>query len=618
MAKISDVVVVGAGHAGCEAALACARMGLETYLITTNLNEVAKPPCNPAVGGPGKTQLVREVDALGGEIAKNTDRAMINVRRLNTSKGPAMQVLRAQIDRNTYKQKMKKILENQDNLSLLEGLVVKLIWKNEKVTGVRTREGVSINTHTVVLTTGTFLDGKVYIGELCYPAGRAGEPPAKGLSKSLGEMGFELGRLNTCTTPRINKNTINVEELTRQDTNDEPLAFSYTSEKKVLSKDYPVWITYTTPETHRIIRKNLDRNPRHNGTLKGTAPRYCPSLETKVLKFPDRDRHKVFVEPEGTETEEMYLQGIYTSAPPDVQDLMVNSIPGLQNATIERYGYDIEYDFLHPIQLEKTLESKLIEGLYCAGQINGTTGYEEAAAQGIVAGINASLKIRGKGPIILTRDQAFIGVLIDDLVTKGVDEPYRMLTSRSEFRLILRANNADLRLTDIGHSIGLISDGSYKKFCRKRELIEKESHRLKNTSLNEISSVKAFMKRNNISNLDGGEKLLSLLKRPELSYQDLMALDLEKNGLPDEVKEEIEIQAKYEGYIKRQFEQVERFKRMEKKRIPKDLDYSEIDSLSCEGQERLEKIQPKTLGQASRIPGISRADISVLMIYLNK
>ncbi len=609
---------MGAGHAGCEAALAGARMGMKTCLVTTNLNEVAKPPCNPAVGGPGKTQLVKEVDALGGEIGRNTDRAMINIRRLNTSKGPAMQVVRAQIDRNVYKQKMKKELENQENLYLLEGLIEKLTWENGKVTGAKTREGVFIKATAVILTTGTFLDGKVYIGQLCYPAGRAGEPPAKGLSENLKEMGFRLGRLNTCTTPRINRNSLDTSKLIRQDTDDVPLAFSYTSKRRILSKDFPVWITHTVPETHRIISQNLDRNPRHNGTLQGAAPRYCPSLETKVLKFPDRDRHKVFVEPEGKETEEMYLQGIYTSAPPDVQDEMVHSIPGLEKAIIERYGYDIEYDFVDPTQLKGSLESKLVKNLFCAGQINGTTGYEEAAAQGIMAGINASLKVKEEDPVVLGRDKAFIGVLIDDLVTKGIDEPYRMLTSRSEFRLICRANNADLRLTDLGYSMGLIKKKRYQKFRRKKKLIQKQSQRLKDTSLNEVGNPKEFMDTYNVSNLDGGEKLLDLLKRPEISLPELLDFENKSNGLPDEVICEIEIRAKYQGYIKRELQQVERFKRMEDKKIPEGLDYSEIDNLSNEGQERLANVKPETLGQASRIPGISRADISVLMIYLNK
>lgn len=609
---------MGAGHAGCEAALACARMGVKTFLVTTNLNEVAKPPCNPAVGGPGKTQLVKEVDALGGEIARNTDRAMINIRLLNTSKGPAMQVERAQIDRNLYKQSMKSVLENQENLKLLEGLVEELTWDNQRVTGVKTREGVFIKATAVILTTGTFLNGKVYIGELCYPAGRAGEPPAKGLSKNLKEMGLKLGRLNTCTTPRINRNSLDTSKLTRQDTDHMPLAFSYTSKKRVLGKDYPVWITHTTPHTHHIIRENLDRNPRHNGTLQGAAPRYCPSVETKVLKFPDRDSHKVFVEPEGRQTEEMYLQGIYTSAPPDVQDQMVRSLPGLEKATIERYGYDIEYDFVDPTQLKGSLESKPVKNLFFAGQINGTTGYEEAAAQGIMAGINAALKVKEEDPVTLTRDQAFIGVLIDDLVTKGVDEPYRMLTSRSEFRLICRANNADLRLTDLGHSVGLIPNKRYQKFCGKKKLIQQEFHRLKDTALNEVGDPEEFMDTYNLSNLDGGEKLLDLLKRPEITFRQVLDFEHRRNGLPDEVIREIEIRAKYQGYIKRQLEQVERFKRMEDKRIPEDLDYSQIDSLSKEGQERLTNVKPKTLGQASRIPGISRADITVLMIYLNK
>jgi len=606
----SDVLVIGAGHAGCEAALAAARMGFPTTLVTINLGEIARTPCNPAIGGPGKTQLVREVDGLGGEMGRNTDKAMINVRRLNTSKGPAMQVIRAQVDRDLYKLEMKRVLESEKNLRLVEGLVEELTWSGNKITGAIIREGIQFKARAVIVTTGTFLDGKVYIGDRVYPAGRSGEPPAIGLSESLRKLGLRLGRLNTGTTPRLNRYSIDIEVLKRQDTAAEPLAFSYASEPRVLPKDFPVYITRTTEETHRIIRENLDRNPGKNGTLGGVGPRYCPSIETKVIRFPDRSSHKIFLEPEGQLTEEIYMQGFNTSSPPDVQEAMVHSIPGLEGAQIERYGYDIDYDFVPPTQLRPSLETKAIAGLFLAGQINGTTGYEEAVAQGIIAGINAARYLQGKEPIFLQRSEAFIGVLIDDLVTKGTEEPYRMLPSRAEYRLLLREGNADLRLMEIGHELGLIPDEQYERMRERQRLIEEELERLKRTWVR-LDGKLPFLKAE-----EGSQSLHQLLKRPDFSYKKLAAVDPERPRLPEDVIEEVEIEVKYEGYIKRQLAQVERLKRLENKRIPEDLDYAKVKNLSSEGREKLSKIRPLTLGQAARIPGISQADLAILMVYL--
>jgi len=604
----SDILVIGAGHAGCEAALAAARMGFATALVTINLSEVARAPCNPAIGGPGKSQLVREVDALGGEMAKNTDRTMINVRRLNTGKGPAMRAIRAQIDKDLYKLEMKRALERERNLQLVEGLVEELTHSGNKITGAIAREGIHFKARAVVLTTGTFLNGKVYIGERVYPAGRSGEPPALGLSESLRKLGFQLGRLNTGTTPRLNKHTINTAVLERQDTADEPLAFSYASEPRALPKDFPVYITRTTEETHRIIRENLHRNPGKNGTLGGVGPRYCPSIETKVLRFPDRPSHKVFLEPEGRFTEEVYMQGFNTSSPPEVQEAMVRSLPGLEGAKIERYGYDIDYDFVFPTQLKPSLETKAIEGLFLAGQINGTTGYEEAAAQGLLAGINAARYLQGKEPVILGRAEAFIGVLVDDLVTKGTDEPYRMLTSRAEYRLLLREGNADLRLMALGHELGLIPEEQYERMLERKRLISEELARLRRTWV-KLDGKLPFVK-------EDSQNLYQLLKRPELSYKELAAVDPARPPLPEDVLEEVEIEAKYEGYIARQLAQVERLKRLEDKKIPEDLDYAEVKGLSSEGREKLAKVRPRTLGQAARIPGVPQADLSLLMVYL--
>jgi len=615
MEKNSEVIVVGAGHAGCEAALISARSGKETTLLTIDLDKMARLSCNPAIGGPGKSQLVREIDALGGEMAKNTDRAVLHMRRLNTSKGQAMQIMRAQVDRDKYRQEMKRVLETEENLQLNEGMVQELIVESGEIKGVMTREGVSYYARAVVLTTGTFLSGRVYLGEASYPAGRTGEPPAEKLSDSLEDHGLAVERMNTDTTPRVNGDTIDFSRLESQTTTDEPFAFSYISKKQVLDDDFPVYLTRTNEQTHEIIRDNIDRNPRYNGTVVSAHPRYCPSLESKIIDFPDRKHHKVFLEPEGEASKEYYLQGIYTSSPPDVQEDIVGSMEGLENAHIERYGYGIEYDFVPPTQLKNSLETLQIDGLYTAGQINGTTGYEEAAGQGIVAGINAAR--RGEEQVILDRSQGFIGVMIDDLVTKGVDEPYRMLPSRAEYRIILRENNADLRLTELARELGTISQERYERYKNRKKRINEELERLQSTRVTPGKEVNDILKEHDTSPLeDQGASLYELLKRPELSWETILELGRLKNGTAPEIQKEVEIRAKYEGYIKKQEKRIKQFREMEEKELPNSLDYDELDGLSTEGREKLKEVEPRTLGQAERIPGVTRSDITILTVWL--
>jgi len=613
--KHYDVVVIGAGHAGCEAALAASRLGCATALVTLNLSEIGKMPCNPAIGGPGKSQLVREIDALGGEMARVTDEATIHIRLLNTSKGRAMRVRRAQADRLAYKQVWKRILENAENLELIEGLVDEIMISDGRVAGVRLREGLRLVARAVVVATGTFLNGRVLIGDVVYPAGRAGEPPSIGLAESLRRIGLGMGRMKTGTTPRVNRNSIDYSTLERQDSSAEPLCFSFWNEPRPIEDPLAVYVTHTNEETHRIIRENLHRSANYNGLIEGIGPRHCPSLESKIVRFPDRKSHKVFLEPEGRETAEVYLQGIYTAFSPELQESIVHSIEGLEEAQIERYGYDIEYDYVDPIQLAPTLEVDGIKGLFLAGQINGTTGYEEAAGQGLLAGINAARKVLGKESLVIPRERAFIGVMIDDLVTKGITEPYRMLPSRAEYRISLREGNADLRLTRIGYEIGLIDGERYEAVEEKRRRIERLLKELKSTRIGPSDPInRRLMERGSSPLADNGASLFELLRRPEIRLDDLLSED----GIPDDVRAEVEIEGKYAGYLAQHRSQIERQRRMEEIPIPPDLDYGSITNLSIEARELLSRVRPATFGQATRVPGISQADLSILAIILRR
>ncbi len=610
-----DLVVIGAGHAGNEAALAAARLGVATALITINLDEIGKMPCNPAIGGPGKSQIVREIDALGGGMGLITDAAMINIRLLNTSKGPAMQVRRAQCDRYVYKTEWKKLLETTDGLDIIEGMVEEIIVSDHRVVGVRLREGKTLSTRAVVVAAGTFLNGRVLIGRTSYPAGRSGEPPAIGLAGSLQKLGLRMARLNTGTTPRVNKESIDYAGLLRQDTSDVPLGFSFWTQPRTLSKDYPVYVTHTNPETHRIIRENLHLSPNYNGSVASEGPRHCPSLETKIVKFPERQSHKVFLEPEGRDTAEVYLQGIYTAFPPEIQERIVHSVEGLEHAHIERYGYDIEYDYIDPRQLSPSLEVDGIKGLYLAGQINGTTGYEEAAGQGLIAGINAARAVRGASPFVPSRGEAFIGVMIDDLVTRGITEPYRMLPSRAEYRITLREGNADLRLTRIGHELGLVSDKQYERVERRRKQIEELLQELKATRVKPRDPVNARLAARGTSPLDqNGASLYELLRRPPVRLSDL----IDDSAIPDDVAAEVEIEVKYSGYLAQQAREIAHLKKMEEIKIPDDLDYASLTNISIEGREMLARVRPRSFGQAMRIPGLSQADLTMLALILRQ
>ena len=610
----TQILVIGAGHAGCESALAAARMGCDVTLVTSTLSEIAKAPCNPAMGGPGKAQLIREVDALGGQIALVTDEAMINVRTLNTGKGMAMHALRAVIDRNGYKRVMRRVLERTERLRLLEGLVESMTWEHDRISGVTLQGGDAICAEVVIVTTGTFLRGRCHLGEKSFEAGREGEPPAVGLSHSLQQAGLKLGRLNTGTTPRLDLRSIQPQDMDVQRTAEEPLAFSFMAAPRALADQCPVFLMRTNAQTHRILREAFHLNPGKNGTLGGLGPRYCPSIETKILRFPERTSHLVFLEPEGTDSIEMYMGGFATSSPPEVQEAAIRSIPGLEHAAIVRYGYDVEYDFAYPTQLKPSLETKALEGLFLAGQINGTTGYEEAAAQGIMAGINAALQVQGREPLILQRTEGFIGVLIDDLVTRGTEEPYRMLPSRAEYRLMLRQGNADLRLTEHGRRAGLVDDARYARYVARKEQLEGELKRLKTTKIHRNGNVSLIESRG----IEPGSTLFQVLKRPDFDYRSLAAFDPARNGTPQDVVEEIEISAKYEGYIHRHQEQVARLQRLEGKRIPTNFRYDELVNISSEGREKLKAVQPRTLGQASRIPGVSQVDLASLMVYLKR
>jgi len=611
-----DVIVIGAGHAGCEAALAAARMGAKTAIFTINLDSIANMPCNPSIGGTAKGHLVREIDALGGEMGRCADKTLIQSRTLNTAKGPAVYSLRAQIDRRSYQREMKHTLELQENLHLCQAEVVDIVINNKKVEGVVTHIGSFFPAKTVILTTGTYLRGKIIIGDTAYESGPDGLLPSNRLSESLRKHGIELRRFKTGTPARINRRSIDFSKMIEQPGDDPIVPFSFET-VKIEREQVSCYLTYSTEETHRIIRENLHRSPLYSGKIEGIGPRYCPSFEDKVVRFADKERHQVFVEPMGLDTEEIYLQGFSTSMPEDVQYAMIRSLPGLENAQIMRYAYAIEYDCIDPTCLKLSLEFKDIDGLFSAGQINGSSGYEEAAAQGIVAGINAALKVQGKEPLILDRSQAYIGVLIDDLVTKGTNEPYRMMTSRAEYRLHLRQDNADARLTPIGYKIGLIGEERYQKFLKKQKAIEDEIERLRRKVIPPTDKVNEFLDKYGSSRIKSGIKLYDLLKRPEINYDMLKEIDDDIPDLPKSVTDEVAIRIKYEGYIAKQMEQIEQFKKMEERLIPGDINYDEINGLRIEARQKLSKYRPRSLGQASRISGVSPADISVLLIYLN-
>lgn len=612
-----QVVVIGAGHAGCEAALAAARIGCSTLMVTLSMENIALMPCNPSVGGPAKAHLVREIDALGGEMGVNIDKANIQVRMINTGKGPAVQALRAQADKYEYHKEMLRTLLDQPNLDILMAEVIRIDTKAGRVTGVVTKTGAYFNCQTVVVTSGTYLKGRIIIGDVIFDGGPGNQFPATMLSESLRDMGLTLGRFKTGTPPRISKKTVDFSKMVEQPGDPRPLRFSYISppfDRPQLS----CWLTHSTPETHRIVMDNLDRAPMFTGVIQGRGPRYCPSFEDKVVRFAHKDSHQLFVEPEGRATDEMYVQGLNTSLPEDVQIQVLHSIPGLENVRMIRTGYAIEYDYVLPSQLKPSLETRAVEGLFTAGQINGTSGYEEAAAQGLIAGINAAMKVLDKEPLILKRSQAYIGVMIDDLTTKEMDEPYRLLTSRAEYRLLLRQDNADLRLTEIGRQVGLVNEERWRIFQDKRELLEREIKRLRNyQAVPADQVVGTILAKKGSTALKDRASLWDLLRRPQLEIEDYVEAGL----LPEhdlDILEQLELQAKYEGYINKQYEQVARFEKMESKLIPAGLDYEMVPGLSNEAKQKLGQFQPISVGQASRIAGVTPADINVLLIYLEK
>ncbi|RBP05002.1 tRNA uridine-5-carboxymethylaminomethyl(34) synthesis enzyme MnmG [Rossellomorea aquimaris] len=612
-----DVIVIGAGHAGVEAGLASARMGAKTLMVTINLDMVAFMPCNPSVGGPAKGIVVREIDALGGEMGRNIDKTHIQMRMLNTGKGPAVRALRAQADKFLYQHEMKRTIENEPNMTLLQGMVEELIVEDDECKGVVTMTGAAYRAKTVVITTGTFLRGEIILGDLKYSSGPNNQQPSIRLSDHLHELGFDTVRFKTGTPPRVNSSTIDYSKTEIQPGDDVPRAFSYET-TKYITDQLPCWLTYTNEHTHQLIDDNLHRSPMYSGMIKGTGPRYCPSIEDKVVRFHDKPRHQIFLEPEGRNTQEVYVQGLSTSLPEDVQQKILQTIPGLEKVQMMRAGYAIEYDSIVPTQLWPTLETKKIKNLYTAGQINGTSGYEEAAGQGLMAGINAACRALDKEEVILSRSDAYIGVLIDDLVTKGTNEPYRLLTSRAEYRLLLRHDNADLRLTDIGHKIGLISDDRYERFTAKKEAIFSEKKRLEGIRIKPTDETQAVIREAGGSELKDGILAADLLKRPEMNYSHIKSLVPSEIELDPDVEEQVEIQVKYEGYIEKSLQQVDKMKKMENKRIPENIDYSAISGLASEARQKLIEVQPLSLAQASRISGVNPADISILLVYIEQ